>query len=89
MSNKIQPDDDPTEMEGSQPKDICYHLLKLYSERSHRLERTLCPNTHTSNPLDYALWLVVGFHKDDFKSYSFLVLRTLNQPLKLRFEQMM
>ena len=39
-----------------QPKDICYHILKLYSKRSHRLERVLCPNTHTEDPLDYQLW---------------------------------
>ncbi|XP_065058419.1 nuclear pore complex protein Nup98-Nup96-like [Rhopilema esculentum] len=38
-----------------QPKDICYHILKLYSKRSHRLERVLCPNTHTEDPLDYQL----------------------------------
>ena len=36
-------------------RDTCYHLLKLYCERSHRLERTLAPSTSTPNPLDYRL----------------------------------
>lgn len=38
-----------------QAKDICFHLLKLFSKRSHGLEAVLCPNTHTSDPLDYQL----------------------------------
>jgi len=39
----------------SKPKDICFHLLKLFSKRSHRLEKVLCPDTYTSDPLDYQL----------------------------------
>ncbi|RZF34912.1 hypothetical protein LSTR_LSTR011406 [Laodelphax striatellus] len=40
--------------------DVCYHLLRLYSFRSHPLERLLNPATHTSDPLDYRLsWLLM------------------------------
>lgn len=35
--------------------DICYHLLRLFSFRSHPLEKILNPATHTSDPLDYRL----------------------------------
>ena len=35
--------------------DMCYHLLKLYMDRSHRLERLLAPTTSTANHLDYRL----------------------------------
>uniref|UniRef100_T1IPI4 Nuclear pore complex protein Nup98-Nup96 n=1 Tax=Strigamia maritima TaxID=126957 RepID=T1IPI4_STRMM len=39
--------------------DVCYHLLKLYMKRSHRLERVLCPSAMTANPLDFRLsWLL-------------------------------
>ena len=54
-------DDESDEENGTRPKDICYHLLKLFGKRSHRLESLLCPNTYTSNPLDYQLWLVSIF----------------------------
>ncbi len=41
------------------PFDIKYHLLKLYTDRSHSLECVLDPETHTSDPLDYSLsWLL-------------------------------
>lgn len=39
-------------------RDTCYHLLKLYSKRDHRLERTLSPATYGPLPLDYFLRLV-------------------------------
>ena len=35
--------------------DMCFHLLKLYSSRSHPLERLLNPATYTPDPLDYRL----------------------------------
>ena len=35
--------------------DMCYHLLKLYSDKSHPLHKLLAPNTSTPNPLDYSL----------------------------------
>ncbi|KAG1655397.1 Nuclear pore complex protein Nup98-Nup96 [Nymphon striatum] len=35
--------------------DICYHLLKLYCKRSHRLDRLLTPTTYTNDPLDHSL----------------------------------
>ena len=35
--------------------DMCFHLLKLYSSRSHPLDQLLNPATHTRDPLDYRL----------------------------------
>jgi hypothetical protein len=41
------------------PLDIKYHILKLYSDRSHSLESTLTPSSHTSDPLDFrASWFI-------------------------------
>ncbi len=43
--------------------DTCYHLLKLYSDRSHPLERLLSPSTSTPDHLDmrlsWCLWRVL------------------------------
>ncbi|XP_075227929.1 nuclear pore complex protein Nup98-96 [Lycorma delicatula] len=40
--------------------DVSYHLLCLFSFRSHPLERLLNPATHTSDPIDYRLsWLLM------------------------------
>ncbi|XP_066286606.1 nuclear pore complex protein Nup98-Nup96-like isoform X2 [Branchiostoma lanceolatum] len=40
-------------------RDMCYHLLQLYADRSHQLDRLLAPTTSTPNQLDYRLsWLV-------------------------------
>lgn len=36
-------------------RDTCYHLLKLYCKRSHRLERLLSPSTSTAHQLDFSL----------------------------------
>lgn len=36
-------------------QDLCFHLLKLYSSRSHPLIKLINPLTHTSNVLDYRL----------------------------------
>ncbi|XP_027054850.1 nuclear pore complex protein Nup98-Nup96-like isoform X1 [Pocillopora damicornis] len=36
-------------------RDTCYHLLKLYCKRSHRLERLLSPSTSTALQLDFRL----------------------------------
>ncbi|XP_022250007.1 nuclear pore complex protein Nup98-Nup96-like isoform X2 [Limulus polyphemus] len=39
--------------------DTCYHLLKLYCDRSHRLDQLLSPTTSVSSHLDYRLsWLL-------------------------------
>ena len=39
--------------------DTCYHLLKLYSDRSYPLERLLAPTTSTPDHLDMRLsWCV-------------------------------
>ena len=35
--------------------DLRYHLLQLYSKRSHPMESLLNPATHTADPLDYRL----------------------------------
>nr|CAD7588877.1 unnamed protein product [Timema genevievae] len=65
-SNRYSHPPDPLYFEGDglQPEtssgravwDLCYHLLKLYSSRSHPLDQLLNPATHTSDPLDYRLW---------------------------------
>lgn len=34
-------------------QDTCYHLIKLYCERSHSLEKALAPSTYTPFQLDY------------------------------------
>eukprot|EP00118_Oscarella_pearsei_P016872 m.164444 g.164444 ORF g.164444 m.164444 type:complete len:1829 (+) comp38880_c0_seq2:1554-7040(+) len=40
-------------------RDLSFHLLKLYRNRLHRLERSLAPITHTSCLLDYrASWFL-------------------------------
>ena len=36
-------------------RDTCYHVLKLYCNRSHRLDRLLNPTCSTENQLDYRL----------------------------------
>lgn len=36
-------------------QDIRYHILKLYSRRSHSLEKLLNPATHTSDIMDFRL----------------------------------
>ncbi|XP_055550074.1 nuclear pore complex protein Nup98-Nup96 [Wyeomyia smithii] len=46
---------------GSKPiHDIRFHLLKLYSKRSHPMEALLNPATHTPDPLDFRLsWFLM------------------------------
>ncbi|CAH0385420.1 unnamed protein product [Bemisia tabaci] len=45
---------------GKEFSDVCFHLLKLYSQRSHPLESLLNPATYTADPLDYSLsWLLL------------------------------
>ncbi|XP_068154231.1 LOW QUALITY PROTEIN: nuclear pore complex protein Nup98-Nup96 [Drosophila tropicalis] len=40
--------------------DMRYHLLQLHSKRSHSMEATLNPITHTADPMDFRLsWLVL------------------------------
>ncbi|XP_052837184.1 LOW QUALITY PROTEIN: nuclear pore complex protein Nup98-Nup96 [Drosophila gunungcola] len=40
--------------------DLRYHLLQLYSKRTHSLEETLNPITHTADPMDFRLsWLLL------------------------------
>ena len=50
-------------------EDLRYHLLQLYSKRSHPLEVLLNPSTHTSDRMDFRLtWLLlqvletIGYH---------------------------
>ena len=40
---------------GSKIQDVCYHLLRLYADRSHDLHLLLDPSTATPNSLDYRL----------------------------------
>ncbi|KAH8381827.1 hypothetical protein KR009_000454 [Drosophila setifemur] len=35
--------------------DLRYHLLQLYSKRTHSMEQTLNPITHTADPMDFRL----------------------------------
>ena len=48
-------DEDEDEENKFVTRDTCYHLLKLYCKRSHRLERLLSPSTSTSHQLDFSL----------------------------------
>ncbi|XP_035757548.1 nuclear pore complex protein Nup98-Nup96 isoform X2 [Egretta garzetta] len=36
-------------------RDVCFHLLKLYSDRHYHLDQLLDPRSVTSDPLDYRL----------------------------------
>ncbi|NXI48323.1 NUP98 protein, partial [Galbula dea] len=45
-------DDDHT---GRPLRDVCFHLLKLYSDRHYELDQLLDPRSVTSDPLDYRL----------------------------------
>ncbi|NXD87632.1 NUP98 protein, partial [Halcyon senegalensis] len=36
-------------------RDVCFHLLKLYSDRCYELDQLLDPRSITSDPLDYRL----------------------------------
>lgn len=49
------------QVQSDQPiQDIRFHLLKLYSKRSHRLEALLNPATHTTDPMDFRLsWFLM------------------------------
>ncbi|XP_069679986.1 nuclear pore complex protein Nup98-Nup96 isoform X2 [Periplaneta americana] len=50
---------EPETSSGQPVRDLCFHLLKLYSSRSHPLDQLLNPATHTSDPLDYRLsWML-------------------------------
>uniref|UniRef100_A0A8U8ATT8 Nuclear pore complex protein Nup98-Nup96 n=1 Tax=Geospiza parvula TaxID=87175 RepID=A0A8U8ATT8_GEOPR len=41
---------------GGRPlRDVCFHLLKLYSDRSYELDQLLDPRSITSDPLDFRL----------------------------------
>lgn len=46
---------DATTKESKTIYDLRYHLLQLYSKRSHPLETLLNPATHTPDPMDYRL----------------------------------
>lgn len=41
-------------------KDLCYHLLMLYSNQSHNLVELLNPGTYSENPLDFRMsWFIM------------------------------
>lgn len=48
-------------LDSSKPiRDVRFHLLKLYSKRSHPMEPLLNPATHTPDPLDFRLsWFLL------------------------------
>ena len=49
----------PSHAEGEGATDLCYLLLRLYTDRSTSLEELLSPATHTGDRLDYRLsWFV-------------------------------
>ncbi|XP_078078802.1 nuclear pore complex protein Nup98-Nup96 isoform X2 [Mustelus asterias] len=52
-----------SEEEGAHHQDICYHLLKLYSDRHYELHLLLNPRTVSADHLDYRLswhlWMVL------------------------------
>ncbi|KNC99050.1 uncharacterized protein SPPG_06001 [Spizellomyces punctatus DAOM BR117] len=44
---------------GDRPKDVCFHLLKLFTERDYLLETALDPKSISPNQLDYRVsWLI-------------------------------
>ncbi|KAE8628184.1 hypothetical protein XENTR_v10007381 [Xenopus tropicalis] len=55
--------DDPSAKFCSLQRDVCVHLLKLYSERQYDLCQLLDPSSATPDPLDYRLswhmWMVL------------------------------
>jgi nuclear pore complex protein Nup98-Nup96 len=65
-----------TNNEESEVYDLKYHLLKLYSNRTHPIERIVTPTTHTPDHLDHRLgWFIaqvlraLGYrHLSDVKS---------------------
>lgn len=39
--------------------DICYHLMKLYTDSAYQMDKIINPFTHTRDPLDYNFsWLL-------------------------------
>ena len=55
-TQEIRPEED-TEEETEQKacRDTCYHLIKLFCKRSHRLDITLAPASYTRYQLDVSL----------------------------------
>jgi nuclear pore complex protein Nup98-Nup96 len=52
----IWPERDAEEETEQKPcRDTCYHLIKLFCKRSHRLENTLAPASYTRYQLDVSL----------------------------------
>ena len=45
-----------TPLVGKVSFDSCYHLLRLYCERSYPMENISQPTASSSNPLDYRTW---------------------------------
>ncbi|CAH2226048.1 nuclear pore complex Nup98-Nup96 isoform X1 [Pelobates cultripes] len=56
-------DDLATPSSPSLQRDVCFHLLKLYSDRQYNLGQLLDPKSVTADPLDYRLswhlWMVL------------------------------
>lgn len=64
-TSPIPPYTDEYQPERDTPvEDLRFHILKLYSKRSHPLECLLNPSTHTSDPMDFRLsWLLLQTFK--------------------------
>ena len=54
-TQEILPEGDPEETDHKAIRDTCYHLIKLFCKRSHRLEYTLAPASYTRYQLDASL----------------------------------
>lgn len=61
-------------------QDIRYHLLQLYSQKSHRLETILNPATYTNDPMDFRLsWFLLQTLKSlGYQNCSYLSEAQLN-----------
>uniref|UniRef100_A0A8C5M6P9 Nuclear pore complex protein Nup98-Nup96 n=1 Tax=Leptobrachium leishanense TaxID=445787 RepID=A0A8C5M6P9_9ANUR len=61
--DNLHPNEDLVTFSPSLQRDVCFHLLKLYSDRQYDLGELLDPKSVTSDPLDYRLswhlWMVL------------------------------
>ncbi|KAM8975297.1 nuclear pore complex protein Nup98-Nup96 isoform 2-T2 [Pelodytes ibericus] len=59
----VRLDEDLASSSSSLQRDVCFHLLKLYSDRHYDISKLLDPKSVTADPLDYRLswhlWMVL------------------------------
>jgi len=53
-------------------QDVCYHLIKLYCDRTHPLHVLLSTTAITDNPLDYSLRFKRQLHRVSIKNVPLL-----------------